>query len=190
MYICVYLFYMHWSNSLTNPTVHSSEVGGNVTVWWCDTCLVLAVLPYSITGDRLASWFIWSVRLVALVTISATSHAPACWPSTCLLRDKYNCCARDVTVSYSFDTGVLRRVSLFCYWLSADFADILSSSDIRGYVAALITTNVGYRNIISSSILRSDFIRKLKTFSRRVILIPHTLYTRSTLTGNGKWWRR
>ena len=56
--------------------------------------------------------------------------------------------------------------------MSADFADILSSSDIRGRVAALITISVGYRDIISSSILRSDFIRKLNTFSTRVILIP------------------
>ena len=70
--------------------------------------------------------------------------------------------------------------------MSADFADILSSSDIRGRVAALITS-VGYRDIISLSILHSDFIRKLTTFFRRVVLIPQTLYTRSGLTGNGKW---
>jgi len=120
-----------------------------------------------------------------MVTIFGHLSRAGMLTSTCLSRDKYNCCARDVSISIScsFDTGVFRRVSLFCYWLRADFTDFLSSSDIRDRVAALITASVGYRDIISSSILRSHFIRKLQD-----VFLFHRHYTRSTLTGNGKWW--
>ena len=120
-----------------------------------------------------------------MVTIFGHLSRAGMLTSSCLSRDKYNCCARDVSISIScsFDTGVFRRVSLFCYWLRADFTDFLSSSDIRDRVAALITASVGYRDIISSSILRSHFIRKLQD-----VFLFHRHYTRSTLTGNGKWW--
>jgi len=128
------------------------------------------------------------------------SQSPTASPLVCVLKGKEGCdgvrlaidyryvnrfTRDDANISYSFDTGVFRRVSLFCYWLSADFADILSSSDLRGRVAALITTSVGYGDIISSSISTFWFYKKTYKcfqdvsflFHRHFTLGPHSLIT-------------